>query len=233
MIYGFIFARAGSKGLPNKNILPFMGKPLIAWSIEQARNVAEIDRLIVSTDSHEIAAVAQSFGAEVPFLRPKSLAGDDSPEWKSWEHALNFLLKEERMLPECMVSIPTTAPLRLPSDISSCIREFRKGQSDVVIAVTPPHRNPYFNMIRIDESGSAKVAIESDVRYFRRQDAPEVFDMTTTCFVADPHFVLSGKTIFEGRVGTVLVPHERSIDIDTIHDFKLAEYLFQQNQEKG
>ena len=86
----FIFARGGSKGLPGKNIRNFCGKPLIAWSIEQALSVESIKGVIVSTDSQEIAEVSRNFGAEVPFMRPNHLAQDESPEILSWKHALNF-----------------------------------------------------------------------------------------------------------------------------------------------
>ena len=90
-VIAFVFARGGSKGLPGKNLRQFAGKPLIAHAIEHALAVPRIDRVIVSTDSPDIASVARDFGAEVPFLRPADLAADDSPEWLSWRHALNFL----------------------------------------------------------------------------------------------------------------------------------------------
>jgi len=90
-IVAVIFARGGSKGLPGKNLRILGDKPLIAWSIEHAKAVRRIDRVIVSTDSTEIAQVALKYGAEVPFIRPSDLAQDDSPEWLSWKHALNFL----------------------------------------------------------------------------------------------------------------------------------------------
>lgn len=122
----FIFARGGSKGLPGKNIRPLGGKPLIAWSIDQALAVKRIARVIVSTDSREIADVARKYGAEVPFIRPEQLARDDSPEWLSWRHALNYLMDTDGALPEAMVSIPTTAPLRLPIDIENCLDVYEK-----------------------------------------------------------------------------------------------------------
>ena len=88
---GFIFARGGSKGLPGKNIRPLAGKPLIAWAIDCAKSVQRIRRIIVSTDSDEIANVALKYGAEVPFMRPADLAEDNSSEWMAWIHALNYL----------------------------------------------------------------------------------------------------------------------------------------------
>ena len=111
-IIAFIFARGGSKGLPNKNIKILNGKPLIAWSIEHAKKINRIDRVIVSTDSEEIAKIAREFGAEVPFMRPLELATDESPEWLSWQHGLKHLKSIDGCLPDLMLSIPATAPLR-------------------------------------------------------------------------------------------------------------------------
>jgi CMP-N-acetylneuraminic acid synthetase len=144
----FIFARGGSKGLPGKNIRPLSGKPLIAWSIQHALVVKRIDRVIVSTDSDEIAETARQYGAEVPFMRPAELAVDNSPEWLAWRHALNYLKESTGTLPEAMVSVPTTAPLRLPIDIENCLDEYEKGDADIVITVTDSYRSPYFNMVK-------------------------------------------------------------------------------------
>ena len=99
-ICAFIFARGGSKGLPDKNIRPFCGKPLIQWTIELAFSMEWVDRLIVSTDSQAIGSVASSCGADVPFMRPKHLASDTSPEWLSWRHALEHLVSANKKLPD-------------------------------------------------------------------------------------------------------------------------------------
>jgi N-acylneuraminate cytidylyltransferase len=222
----FIFARGGSKGLPGKNIRSLGGKPLIAWSIEQALAVKKIDRIIVSTDSEEIAAVSREYGADVPFIRPAELAKDDSPEWMAWRHALNYVFESTGALPEVMVSVPTTAPLRLSVDIENCINEYQKGDSDVVITVTEAHRSPYFNMVKTHEDGTVGLVNPPTSNIVRRQDAPVVYDMATVCYVVNPNFVMTHQAIFEGRVKAVQVPKERSIDIDTLFDFELAEYLF-------
>jgi N-acylneuraminate cytidylyltransferase len=228
----FIFARGGSKGLPGKNIRPLGGKPLIAWSIEHALAVKQIERVIVSTDSEEIAVVAREFGAEVPFIRPAELARDDSPEWLAWQHALNYLLDKEGALPKVMVSVPTTAPLRLPLDIENCLDEYEKGDVDVIITVTDVHRSPYFNMVKGNEDGTVGLVIPPRSIVSRRQDAPVVFDMATVAYVARPEFVMKNNTIFEGRVRSVHVPAERAIDIDTLLDFQIAECLLQAMEKK-
>lgn len=223
----FIFARGGSKGLPGKNIRPLAGKPLIAWSIEHARAVQRIERVIVSTNSQAIADVALQYGAEVPFMRPEELSHDTSSEWLAWRHGLNYLIETEGSLPEVMVSIPTTAPLRLPVDIENCLDEYLKTDSDIVITVTESHRSPYFNMVKKNADGTVDLVIPPETTLVRRQDAPQVYDMTTVAYVVRPEFVMSNKSIFEGRVRQVHVPAERSIDIDTLLDFNIAECLFQ------
>jgi N-acylneuraminate cytidylyltransferase len=221
----FIFARGGSKGLPGKNIRPLGGKPLIAWSIEHAHAVKRIQRVIVSTDSEEIAAVARDYGAEVPFLRPTELAQDDSPEWFAWRHALNYVRETTGTLPEVMVSVPPTAPLRLPIDIENCLDEYERGDADMVITVTDAHRSPYFNMVKENPDGTVELVIPSQSAFARRQDVPQVYDMTTVAYVVRPEFVMTHTAHFEGRVRAVQVPTERSIDIDTLLDFQIAECL--------
>ena len=223
----FIFARSGSKGLPGKNIRLLAGKPLIAWSIEHALSVNRIERVLVSTDSEEIAEVARSYGAEVPFVRPEELARDNTPEWHAWRHALNYLLDKDGALPEIMVSVPATAPLRLPLDIENCLDEYEKSDSDIIITVTDAHRSPYFNMVKENADGTVGLVIPPQTALVRRQDAPEVFDITTVAYVVRSEFVMSNGGAFEGKVRHVHVPPERSIDIDTLLDFNIAECLIQ------
>jgi CMP-N-acetylneuraminic acid synthetase len=228
----FIFARGGSKGLPGKNIRLLGGKPLIAWSIEHALAVKRVEQVIVSTDSEEIAAVARQYGAEVPFIRPAELAQDDSSEWLAWRHALNYMSETTGALPEVMVSVPATAPLRLPLDIENCLDEYEKSNSDMVITVTDAHRSPYFNMVKANADGTVGLVNPSQSVIARRQDAPVVYDMTTVCYVANPEFVMSHNSIFEGRVKSVQVPVERAIDIDTLLDFQIAESLLNIREQR-
>ena len=221
----FIFARGGSKGLPGKNIIQFGGKPLIAWSIEQALAVQGIERVIVSTDSVEIADIAKHYGADVPFMRPAELSSDESPEWLAWRHALNYVLESSGALPDVMVSIPVTAPLRLPSDIKNCIREYEKNKVDAVISVSDAHRSPYFNMVKINQDGYTELVNPPQSPFVRRQDVPVVYDMTTVCYVLRSEFVMTHNSIFEGAVKAVHIPAERAIDIDTLLDLQIAQGL--------
>ena len=132
-----------------------------------------------------------------------------------------------------MVCLPVTAPLRIPEDVENCINEFKKGKPDILITVTQAHRNPYFNMVRVDEDGQASLLMKNQEGHIsRRQDAPEIYDVTTVAYVADPHFVLASKNMFEGLVNTVQIPAERSIDIDTLLDFNIAEFLMKNKSRK-
>ena len=220
-----ICARGGSKGLPGKNIKKLGGTPLIGWSIKVAKRIERVSRVIVSTDSEEIAEIALEYGAEVPFMRPKDLALDDSPEWLGWRHAINYLESRQGEKIEGLVVLPATAPLRSIEDVNNCIDEFEKGEVDSVITVSEANRSPYFNMIVNDKKGYSSLVIQLKKGIVRRQDAPKVYDMTTVAYVVNTNFVKKFDGIFEGMVKSVVVPPERAIDIDTMLDFKIAEYL--------
>ena len=227
-VVGIIFARGGSKGVPQKNKRLLNGKPLIAYAVETALASRLIDRVVVSTDDPEIASISKDYGAEVPFMRPAELARDDSPEWLAWRHAIQTLAggKQPRVM-DIMVSIPPTSPLRAVRDVDRCIQELINGDADMVISVKPSDRNPYFNMVTLDHTGRAHLVLQPDHAIERRQDAPVVYDITTVAYAVHPEFVLKADSMFDGRIGAVVVPPERALDIDTETDFKFAEFLLQ------
>ncbi len=227
-----ICARGGSKGVPGKNIRPLGGLPLIGWAIRTAKQVKRIPRVIVSTDSEEIAAVAKECGAEVPFLRPEDMARDNSPEWQVWRHALTYLEEHDQEQVDGLVVVPATAPLRNSQDIDNCLDEYEKGDVDVVITISDAHRSPYFNMVVNDEAGYCSLASSPEGVITRRQDAPIVYDMSTVAYVAQPQFVHEHNGLFEGRVRGVYVPPERALDIDTQLDFRVAECLVSNDPEE-
>lgn len=227
----FIFARGGSKGLPGKNIRPLFGKPLLGWSIGHAKACHGVRRIIVSTDDPAIAEVARAQGAEVPFMRPPELSGDAVPEWLAWQHALRWLEADEGQLPDAMLSVPATAPLRGREDLRDCLTRFAVGDVDAVVTVSAAHRNPYFNMVTRDPAGLAQVVMPLPNGVSRRQDAPAVFDMATVAYVARPDFVLNSTRLFDGRVAAVELPRHHCVDIDTLEDFEWAEYLMRQRLE--
>lgn len=221
-IVGIVFARGGSKGVYRKNLRLLAGKPLIAYAIQTAVASRLINRVVVSTEDREIAETAANYGAEVPFMRPKELAGDETPEWLAWQHAIRTL-GEANM--DVFVCVPATAPLRAVEDVDNCVRALLESDADIVISVAPASRNPYFNMVAVDSSGCARLAISPGRAIDRRQAAPPIFDMTTVAYAARPEFILAANSIFEGKVKAVIVPEERALDIDSELDFAIAEYL--------
>ena len=224
-VCGFIFARGGSKGIPHKNITPLCGRPLICYAIEQALQSRYLDEIYVSTDDPEIAAVAENCGATVPFLRPESLARDNSSEWLAWQHAVKTL-NADGIVFDLFVTVPATSPLRSPEDIDACIRRLMdEDDADGVITVVKSHRHPAFNMVYINDSGDARIAHPAEKLISNRQETSEIFDITTVAYAVRPEFILKAGALFEGRIRTVEVPVERSLDIDTPFDLKLAELI--------
>lgn len=221
-----IFARGGSKGLPGKNIKPLNGKPMIQYSIDAALSAPSIDKVFVSTDDDTIADVASKGGASV-IPRPDELASDASPEWLSWRHAIEWIRDKGEQF-DTFISLPATSPLRSVQDIEAAITNREDAGADVCIGVTPASRSPYFNMVKESSSGYLELVIAPEQNVERRQDCPEVYDVTTVVYVAKPDFIMENYGIFSGRVSYVEIPKERAVDIDDIYDFKLAELIMKE-----
>ena len=225
-VCAFIFARGGSKGLPNKNILPIGGIPLICHSIETARKVKSIDSIFVSTDSQDIADIASAAGAIV-IKRPKQLATDSSPEWISWQHAINEV-KSHYTPFDTFLSLPATSPLRAREDVENCLNAL-KHEIDIVVTMTNAKRNPWFNMVSTSKESKRVELLLSDKNITRRQEAPDCFDLTTVAYAGNPDFILNANSIWEGKVAGVLVPEERAIDIDNKIDYLIAKFIYENN----
>ena len=227
--FAFIFARGGSKGLPGKNIRPLAGKPLIQYSIETAMASPSISQVFVSTDDAAIASVARPLGAVV-IERPSELATDTSPEWLSWRHAIEWVIAHYGAF-DGFISLPATSPLRSVLDVEAAITK-RHGQSaDICISVTPSNRSPYFNMVKETMDGFVELVIKPSGEIVRRQDTPQVFDITTVVYSTTPTFVLENYGLFSGKVTSIEVPKERAVDIDDIYDFKLAEAIIGERKQ--
>ena len=219
----FIFARGGSKGLPEKNIKPLAGKPLLQYSIDTALASPSIDLVFVSTDDEQIAKIAKEGGAIV-INRPAELASDTSPEWLSWRHAIEWVQAHYGNF-DGFVSLPATSPLRDVEDVEAAINKLIATEADICISVTPANRSPFFNMVKQTESGMVELVNKPQGEVARRQDAPAVFDITTVVYATTPDFVLNNYGLFSGKVTSIEVPKERAVDIDDIYDFKLAEAI--------
>jgi N-acylneuraminate cytidylyltransferase len=193
--------------------------------------------MFCSTDSDEIATAALRLGAEVPFRRPETLARDDSPEWTAWQHLSRFLIQEGASESDVLVPLPTTSPLRASEDVEHALKLFRQGNFDLVLGVSESTRSPWFNMVVREQSSEvslvAGVAGVEGERIARRQDAPPVFDITTVIYVTTLGFVMNSRGLFDGAVGSVVIPRERAIDIDTEFDLEIADYLLRKRLGLG
>ena len=220
-IYAFVFARGGSKGLPGKNKLKIKNIPLLAHGINQAKQIKEIKGIFVSSECSDIGGIAVSYGAEW-IKRPPELATDFSPEWLSWQHAINYV-KNKKGSFKYFLSLPATAPLRSIEDIKKALNNL-KEDVDIIVSMTKSKRSPWFNMVTKDKKGRIKIIM--DETYFkRRQDAPLCYDLTTAFYFAKTEFILNANNIWEGKVLGVEIPEERGIDIDNSYDFNIAKFI--------
>jgi CMP-N,N'-diacetyllegionaminic acid synthase len=230
-VLAVIPARGGSKGVPNKNVRLVAGKPLIGFSIETAQQSPSIDRIIVSTDSPEIAAIAKECGVEVPFLRPGELARDDTPGIAPVLHALEWLSTAEGYRPDLIVLLQPTSPFRPAGLIDESIALMRAQKCDVVLSLTPARKHPYW-MKTVSNSLIYPLLPAAQIPT-RRQDLPPAYAVSGSLYLWTRSALLrrtgancSGATQFpDERVGAVFVDGLHAVDIDTELDLRVANAL--------
>lgn len=225
-----ICARGGSTGVPGKNIRPLCGKPLIAWTIEQALASGLADRVLVSTDSPEIAAVARSFGAEVPFLRPAELATATAGKLPVILHLVEWAAATLGPISR-IIDLDPTSPLRDIADIHAC-NDLLDDDTGLVITGYESDKNPYFNMVEQKADGSIERVCPPAVEVLGRQGAPKVYAMNGSVYAWHRHS-LKPSLWAAGRIRLHLMPRERSIDIDHPVDFDMVELLMNRRSAHG
>lgn len=218
-VLAVIAARGGSKGLPRKNILPLAGKPLIAWSIECASQSKYIDRCIISTDDQEIANIAKEWGGDVPFLRPAELARDDTPGILPVMHAVENIGGYD-----LVVLLQPTSPLRTPSDIDGCLKTMTDANAPACVSVTPAEQSPFW-MYMITEKGTLKPVLDGADRDVPRQRLPDVYVLNGAVYAAEIEWLKETRSFLTGETAAYVMPRERSVDIDTLDDFRMAEMM--------
>ena len=220
-------ARAGSQGLPGKNIRPFCGLPLIAHSILFARQCSEIDRLIVSTDSSQIARVAQDYGAEVPFVRPPELARSDTPMWPVLRHALHTLEQQESILFEYLLLLDPTSPARETVDVQEALRRLTQDPDAAgILTVSQPSFNPIWHCV-INRNGYMADLLEGGETFHRRQDVPPVYRINGSLYIWRTDFMRKQEAGWRGRGKHLLleIPDVRAMSIDDLQQFEQAEAM--------
>jgi CMP-N-acetylneuraminic acid synthetase len=232
-VLALIPARGGSKSLPRKNIRLLGGHPLLAYSIAAGLAATKVDRVLVSTDDPEIAAVARAYGAEVPFLRPADLAQDDTPDRPVFHHALTWLAEHEAYRPEIVVQLRPTSPLRPPGLVDRGIEILTAQPSgDSARAVIPSGQNPY-KMWRQAEDGRIVPLLDDgfvEPYNMPRQLLPPTFWQTGHLDVIRSGTVLIKGSMTGGRVFPILVDPAYAVDIDSPKDFARAEALLDGGQ---
>ena len=227
-VLSIIPARGGSKGVPRKNIKNLNGKPLIAYSIEEARKSKYIDRTVVSTEDEEIAKVSQKFGAEVPCLRPLELSRDDSLTIDCVIHMLNWLREEQNYIPDYVCLLQCTSPLRTYEDIDGTIEKAVTSNFDGAVSVCEAEVNPYWTNV-FDED-KLKYFIEEGKYIMRRQDLPKVYRMNGAVCIVKTDILKKERTFEPENVTGYIMKRENSIDIDNKVDFFIAESLMKYNK---
>ena len=219
-ILAFIPARGGSRGIPDKNIAPLNGKPLIAYSIEAARASTYIDDVIVSTDSTRIADIAKSYHAKVPFIRPASIAKDNSAIIDVLIHGLDALYKVD-MNYEILVLLQPTQPLRTTSHIDKALDCFFLNDKKSLASVTPVIDNPI--LIRSINNYGELTQLLSCGSTIRRQDMPAYYRVNG-CIYINLISSITPETSFNDNLIPFIMDKEYSVDIDDLDDLMLADY---------
>jgi CMP-N,N'-diacetyllegionaminic acid synthase len=229
-VLSIIPARGGSKSIPLKNLRMFNGKPLLSWTILDA-NKSNVNRVIVSTDSVEIADIARQYGAEVPFIRPKNISKDTDGIEIALVHALNFLKENEGYCPDYVALLVPTAPFRKVMDINDAISLGERKMPDSVVSVSRAiaNHNPHWMLVK-DEAGVVTQFTGGLLRdmYVRRQDIPEVYIRNDFIFLIRPKNLYEEKpSIYGDNVEFIIAKDDRyDVDINSEKDWKIAELLF-------
>lgn len=229
-VLGLILARGGSKSIPKKNIKLLGGKPLIARTIEKAQVAKYIDRLILSTDDFEIAEVAKKYGCQVPFMRPKELAQDDTPDWPVFEHALAWLKENENWQPDFIVHLRPTHPFRKTSDIDKAIEMLAGNpQADSVWTVGKPPVTPY-KMFSLDSAGFLKPVLtipgEEETFNWPRQKLPQAYNHYGQVDAARYETIMKKKSMCGEKILPLFLQGE-VFDLDSLLDWEFAEFMIQ------
>jgi N-acylneuraminate cytidylyltransferase len=219
-------ARGGSKSVPGKNIRPLGGKPLLAWSIEVARQVSEIDRIIVSTDDAQIASVGKAYGAEV-YPRPAHLATDESLVIDALKNLLQTLRREGETA-EWVILLEATCPLRSADDVRACLKLAAQGGCDSAATFKDAELNPHRAWRLVD--GAPEVFIPGAIPWLPRQKQPKAYQLNGAVYLFRASLLAEeAQSLLVGKLGAVLMPRERSQDIDESIDFTIVEAILKRS----
>jgi CMP-N,N'-diacetyllegionaminic acid synthase len=229
-VLAIIPARGGSKGIKRKNLVPILGKPLVAHSIEHARASARINRIFVSTEDNEIAEVARAAGAEVPFLRPAILAGDTVLDLPVFQHVLDELRQREGYIPDLVVHLRPTTPLRKQSWIDDAVGLLlASDEADSVRSVSMPSQHPY-RVFRIDDRGYLDPIMKHEHAtpyLLRRQELPRMYYYNCVIDVTRPATIWDKGSMTGDHILPYVMDADEAIDVDSPRDLAIARLLME------
>ncbi len=220
-----ICARGGSKGVKGKNIRPLLGKPLIAYSIEQARRSGLFEVIAVSSDSDLILATAKEFGADYLIKRPDELATDQAAKLPVIKHCVAEVERQTGCSFVVIVDLDATSPLRSVEDIQNAVALLEESGAGNVLTAMPARRSPYFNLVELNENDVVELSKPLKTPIVRRQDAPRCYDMNASIYAWKHQVLFHSNSIFNADTRLYVMPEERSIDIDSELDFKFVEFV--------
>ena len=222
-----ICARGGSKGVKGKNIRPLLGKPLIAHSIEQARESGLFSAIAVSSDSDNILQVAKEWGVDFTIKRPDELATDQAAKLPVIRHCVAEVERQLGGVFDTVVDLDATSPLRSIEDIRQAVALLEESGAGNVITGTPSRRSPYFNLVEVNDGGVVELSKPLKMAIVRRQDAPKCYDMNASIYVWQRDVLFSAGTLFSADTRLYVMPEERSHDIDSELDFEIVRMLME------
>jgi len=228
-----ICARGGSKGVKGKNLRPLFGKPLLAYSIEQAKASGLFELIAVSSDSDLILETARDWGADCVVKRPDELATDQAAKLPVIQHCVAEVERVHGQTFDTFVDLDATSPLRSVDDIRAAVALMEEGDAMNVITAMPARRSPYFNLVELNAAGFVELSKPLAMPVVRRQDAPKCFDMNASIYVWRRSVLLESKSIFTNKTALHVMPEERSIDIDSELDFSFVEFILSRNLGTG
>lgn len=225
-VLAIVPARGGSKGLPGKNIRELCGRPLIAWSIQAGLGSSYVDEVMVTTDSPEIASVAEAFGAVVPFLRPADLASDVATSFDVIRHVLDFYKTDLKRSFAYVVLLEPTSPLRDKQDVDGALLQLvSNSQATAITGICKTEsQNPAF-LVRRDAAGFISGYESTDMKVLRRQDIADVFFFEGSVYISETEALVRHKTFYHAQTMGYEVPKWKSMEIDDMDDFVMVEAM--------
>lgn len=227
--FGFIFARGGSKGIKDKNLQILDGISLTERSINFALDLGIFEEIFLSTDSQKLSNIALKKKIQI-IKRPKKISTDSSKEIDAWKHAIKYVYKLYGKF-DIFISLPTTSPFKKKKFIYDGLNILSDKNVDLCIPISKSSRNPYFNMVRKKKfNKNVEIAFKSK-KIYNRQQAPQLYDISTMFYISRPDFILKNDYLFNGKVSSIEIEKQLALDIDDLNDLKYAEYLINNNQK--